>query len=273
MARIIYVTKPTDAAKQAEHEAKTIIGDSLNGADKDIVLAIGGDGTMLRAVREFSGDDVLFAGISAGSLGLLQTVEAKNIQQLADALKTGGYQTIRAPLLGAAYCRPSGENAKDDEQLQIIGYAFNDISVERAGAKAAKFHLKIDDSNGSFIGDGVIFATPLGSTAYSLAAGGPIVDAEVEDVFVITPNNPHMSSINSSLQRPHVISKSRKVRIEVNPHDKGEHAAKLVIDGETAVNVIAEPINIYVSSHSVRLIQLAGNGIHKRIEAKRLGRL
>ena len=273
MGRIIYVTKPTEAARRAEHILRQTLGDHQVSIDKDVVVAVGGDGTMLRAVREYSGDDVLFAGVAAGSLGLLQTVEAEDVSQLAEGLSGGGYETIKAPMLAASYCRPEGQNAKDDQQLDVIGYGFNDISVERAGAKAAKFHLKIDDSSGSFIGDGVIFSTPLGSTAYSLAAGGPIVDTESEDIFLITPNNPHLSTIHSSLQRPHVLSKHRKIRIEVNPEDKGEHAAKLVIDGETALGVIADPINIYVSSHSVKLVQLAGKGIKNRIETKRLGRL
>ena len=273
MSKIIYVTKSTDKAHEAEKNAKRAIATIESELKENFVIAIGGDGTMLHAVREHSGDDVIFVGISAGSLGLLQTVEVGDIHLLVDALRDHTYDVIKAPMLAAAYCNPVSDNAKEDEPKDIIGYGFNDISVERQGSKAAKFHLKVDSSSGTFIGDGVIFATPLGSTAYSMAAGGPIIDTEIEDSFVVTPNNPHVSVIHSSLQKPHVLSKKRKVRIEVNSKDKNEHAAKLVIDGETAVPIISSPINVYMSPHSVKLLQLSQNGLRNRIEAKRLGRL
>lgn len=273
MSNITYVTKPTEKAREAEKAVKRAFQTLGSDFKEKLVLAIGGDGTMLRAVREHSGDDVIFVGISAGSLGLLQTVEMNDLHLLIDAIREESYGTIKAPMLAAAFCRPVSQNAKDDEPKEIIGYAFNDISVERQGSKAAKFHLRVDGSAGTFIGDGIIFATPLGSTAYSLAAGGPIIDSEIEDAFVVTPNNPHVSVIHSSLQKPHVLSKKRKVRIEVSPEDKSEHAAKLVIDGETVVPVISSPINVYMSPHSVRLLQLSQDGLHNRIESKRLGRL
>lgn len=273
MSKITYITKPTEKAREAEKAVKRAFEPLESDLKDSLVFAIGGDGTMLHAVREHSGDDVIFVGISAGSLGLLQTVEVSDIHLLVDACRAGTYETIKAPMLAAAYCHPVNANAKEDEPKEIIGYAFNDISVERQGSRAAKFRLHVDSSAGTFIGDGIIFSTPLGSTAYSLAAGGPIIDSEIEDAFVVTPNNPHVSVIHSSLQKPHVLSKKRKVRIEVGAEDKTEHAAKLVIDGETAVPVISSPINVYMSPHSVRLLQLSQDGLHNRIEAKRLGRL
>lgn len=271
MSKITCVTKPTQKAREAEKAVKRAFENIDLKAD--YVFAIGGDGTMLHAVREHSGDDVIFVGISAGSLGLLQSVEVSDIHLLVDAIRDEEYEIIEAPMLAAAFCEPSAGSAKEDDIKDIIGYAFNDISIERQGSKAAKFHLKVDNSSGTFIGDGIIFATPLGSTAYSLAAGGPIIDSEIEDAFIVTPNNPHISVIHSSLQKPHVLSKKRRVRIEVNPEDRGEHAAKLVIDGETAVPVISSPINVYMSPHSVKLLQLSRDGLHNRIETKRLGRL
>lgn len=273
ISRITYVTKPTDKALEAEKAVKRALSAIEPDLKENLVLAIGGDGTMLHAVREHSGDDAIFVGISAGSLGLLQTVEVGDIHLLVDALRNETYETIKAPMLAAAFCNPVSDNAKEDEPKEIIGYGFNDISVERQGSRAAKFHLRVDGSEGTFIGDGIIFATPLGSTAYSMAAGGPIIDTEIEDIFVVTPNNPHVSVIHSSLQKPHVLSKKRKIRIEVSGKHKSEHASKLIIDGEPALPLISSPINIYMSPHSVRLLQLTQDSLHNRIEAKRLGRL
>jgi NAD+ kinase len=269
---IIFVTKPTPKAKQAEADARQALKD-LPHLPFELVVAVGGDGTMLHAIKQHMKQDVVFAGISAGSLGLLETVEINQIQLLADALKSGKYDLLEAPLLGACFCDPVGHDAKQDHHLESIGHAFNDISVERRSGSAARFHLKIDDSAGTFIGDGVIFATPLGSTAYSLAAGGPIIDSEAQDTFVATPNNPHLSAIHSSLQRPHVFSSNRMIRIEVSGTDVREHPAQLVIDGQVVLETINRSINIYISSKRVKLLQLEGNGLRNRIENKRLGRL
>jgi NAD+ kinase len=153
----------------------------------------------------------------------------------------------------------------------MLGYAFNDIIVERSGPHAARFDLDIDHTRGTFVGDGVIFATPLGSTAYSLAAGGPIIDSRAQDLCVVTPNNPHISPLYSSLQRPHVLTKHRRVTIKVRPDDAEERPLQLTIDGQVALAHMTSPVEIFVSRQSVKLLQLEDNGFHDLIDARRLG--
>jgi NAD+ kinase len=269
MLPLIFVTKPTPAAQEAEAKARHFLQDIE--LDKPLVIAVGGDGTMLQAVKDYQDQDVVFAGLSAGSLGLLQTINVEHLPQLTEALRNGSYEVIHAPLLSIAYCQPVGANAQDDQATTIIGHAFNDISVERQESRAAKFKLKIDDSAGDFIGDGVIFSTPLGSTAYSLAAGGPIIDSRLQDIFVVTPNNPHLSSLHSSLQRPHVLSKNRHVRIEVAEADK-HRPLQVAIDGVVAARDIVSPLTIKVSERTVKILQLGANRLSRQIEEKRLGR-
>ena len=145
--------------------------------------------------------------------------------------------------------------------------------MERGGALAAKFHLKIDASSGSFIGDGVIFSTPLGSTAYNLAAGGPVVDSKLQDIFVVTPNNPHFSASYSSLQRPHVLAQARKVRIMPDHGDITHRPLKVVIDGHIVVDDLRRTINIFLSDRTIKVVQLSDHDLQNRIEAKRLGQL
>lgn len=268
MQPLTFVTKQDAAALAIEAECRRQLIDIQ--VEKPLIVAVGGDGTMLQAVKEHHDKDVIFVGISAGSLGLLQTVNVHQIPQLAEALQKGSYHLLQAPLLSVAHCHPEGEDARQDEETQVIGYGFNDISLERQQSRAAKFRLKIDGSAGDFIGDGVIFSTPLGSTAYSLAAGGPIIDSRLQDVFVITPNNAHLSSLHSSLQRPHVLSRERVVRIEIAEDNR---PLQIAIDGQLAAQDITSPLSIRLSDRHVQILQLTPDKYHTQIEEKRLGRL
>ena len=257
---MIYVISKTDKAQAAEKKLKETLEKIKPGFDADLVVAIGGDGTMLHAIMTHQDKNIPFLGISAGKLGFLQIVELDQIDALAEALVQNKYSTIDVPLIAAV---------QNDKSL---GYAFNDISVERGGPRAAKFNVQIGKSGGSFIGDGIIFATPLGSTAYTLAAGGPIIDSKAQNVMVVTPNNPHVSVLYSTLQRPHVISGSRKVAIQIDEGENHSHPVKLVIDGETILDNISGEVDIVYSDRTVKLIEFVPDGFHDRIENKRLGR-
>lgn len=155
MAEIIFDTKPAVLAEELEQNLRILFEKSPAHGEQTIVIAIGGDGTMLHAIKQHAHLDPLFVGVSAGALGFLQTIEPEEITQLVGALATGEYGIMRAPMLGV---RQTGDS--------VSVYGFNDISIERAAARAAKFTLHIGDSTGRFVGDGVIFSTPLGSTAY-----------------------------------------------------------------------------------------------------------
>ncbi|HSX00623.1 MAG TPA: NAD(+)/NADH kinase [Candidatus Saccharimonas sp.] len=255
----IFVTKPTPTAQAAEAALRAALT-GTTALPAGLVFAIGGDGTMLHAIRQHLEGDVMFVGISAGRLGFLQTVEPDEIPQLVQALRLHTFSVIKTPLLAAS------------QGGRHLGYAFNDISLERGGPRAAKFDLHIGGSSGSFIGDGVIFATPMGSTAYNLAAGGPIIDSAAQDLFVVTPNNPHISTLYSSLQRPHVLTRRRRVSIAIDPADATERPVTLMIDGLAIVPKAGEPIEIYLSDHFIQLVELTPDGFHNRVENKRLGR-
>jgi NAD+ kinase len=258
MTNITFATKPSAKAEAAETALQAELAKQGYAPSKIIVFAIGGDGTLLKAIRDYIETADLFVGISAGTLGFLQAIETDSIPQLVTALISKQYSTISAPLLAA---RDTTGN---------IGYAFNDISVERFGPRAAKFSLQIGDSPGNFVGDGIIFATPLGSTAYSLATGGPIIDSEIEHAYVVTPNNPHVSSQYSSLQRPHVMHGDRVVSIMASNDTLAERPLQVIFDG------FSKPLNsgieIYLSDKRVKLLELSKSGFHNRIEDKRLGR-
>lgn len=252
------MTKPAVEARQAEQILQAELLKQSFTTNEKLVFAIGGDGTLLKAIRDHIETADLFIGISAGTLGFLQAIETDAISELVTALKRREYSAISAPLLAAR------------DTTGIIGYAFNDISIERFGPRAAKFSLQIGDSPGNFVGDGIIFATPLGSTAYSLATGGPIIDSEIEHAYVVTPNNPHVSLQYSSLQRPHVLHGDRVVSIMVSNEVLAERPLQVIFDGYSTP--LEAGLEIFLSNKKVKLLELSKSGFHNRIEDKRLGR-
>lgn len=262
MRNITIFTKPTKKAKTIEKNLEQALKGKKLALPKHVIITIGGDGTTLMAIKQFAGQDVVFVGISAGHLGFLQTLESEDISLLVSALQHKSYTIIKAPLLAVRYVGAR----------KPIGYAFNDISIERSGPRAARFAMYVDDNAGTFIGDGVICATPLGSTAYSLAAGGPIVDSKAQDVMVVAPSNPHISPLYSSLQRPHILHKDRVVRIETTSEDRLERPLQLTIDGQVIVPAIQEPVEVYISNKRVALLELKEQDFHSRIDKKRLGK-
>ncbi len=268
MNNITIFTKPSPKAQAIERNLRRQLEKSKVSPKREVIITIGGDGTTLMAIKEHINSNAAFVGISAGHLGFLQTLEEKDIPSLIQALKTNSFTTIEAPLVGVAY---SGKKT-DEKRGSVIGYGFNDVIVERFGPRAVRFDLHIDDASGTFIGDGVIFATPLGSTAYSLAAGGPIIDSRAQDVLVITPSNPHISALYSSLQRPHVLQKGRTIKIHATKEDLGERPIQLSIDGIAAVQVLTAPIEIFLSNKTVSLLEITASDFHNRIDMKRLGK-
>lgn len=255
---VTFVTKPNKKAALVEQRLRDEMGLQGFTPTLDIVFAIGGDGTLLKAIRDHVDTDALFVGISAGTLGFLQAISPEELATLVGALKSSEYSTISSPLLAAR------------DTTGVIGYAFNDISIERQGPRAAKFNLQISNSPGSFVGDGIIFATPLGSTAYSLASGGPIIDSHLQDVFVVTPNNPHVSSQYSTLQRPHVVKGDRVVAVMCDNATIVGRPLQIIFDGYS--QPLTQGVEIFLSQKHVSLLQLSSDGFHNRIEDKRLGR-
>ena len=261
MKNISIFTKPSTKARAVENQLEQALQGIEIEPQKPIVIAIGGDGTMLMAIKEHELEDMSFIGISAGHLGFLQTLKPEDIPILVDSLQKNAFTTISAPLLAVRYANTE----------TVLGYGFNDITIERSGPRAARFELHVDDNAGTFIGDGIIFSTPLGSTAYSLAAGGPIIDSRAQDVFVVSPSNPHVSPLYSSLQRPHVMQKGRIIKIESTSEDLQERPIQLSIDGTVIDKNLLQPIEVYVSDKCVNLLELKEKDFHSRIDKKRLG--
>lgn len=174
--------------------------------DFDLLVSLGGDGTLLRAARSVFGRDIPVLGVNLGSLGFLTSVSAEGIETgLRQVL--GGRYAIEARRTLEAQVRSS------DGEVRGAYRVLNDIVVHNAGAaQVLLLDLRVGpqddlDEIGSFSGDGVILATPTGSTAYSLSAGGPIVVPEM-NCFLVTPILPHTLAV-----RPLVVPGQEEITV------------------------------------------------------------
>lgn len=239
---VVFVERHVSAAAEA------VKGDVLHG-EVDLVVALGGDGTLLRAARLVAELDIPVFGVNLGTLGFLtHTAEAELEAGLIRVLEGEAEVERRATLQAQVV---SGGQAKGDAFR-----ALNDVVIHKPGAaRVTPVHLTVQDGDteyevGSFSADGVILATPTGSTAYSLSAGGPIIVPEVECV-VVTAICPHSLAV-----RPLVVPD--RVTLHVRPLDPS-HELQLTVDGQVArVLDPRDEVEISKGPYPVALVRLPG---------------
>ena len=180
----------------------------------DMLVCIGGDGTLISAVRRSHAYQVPVLGIHAGKLGFLADIAIDELDEFVGLIQKGEYRLDRRAMLQATISTPNGEN-------RII--AFNDIVITRPSiSKMIHIDTYVDEKPfNTYYGDGVIVSTPTGSTAYNLSAGGPVLFPQTQ-VFALTPICPH-----SLTQRPVVLP--GHFAIEMKTPDK---SALVVVDGQ-----------------------------------------
>jgi NAD+ kinase len=205
--------------------------------DADAVIAVGGDGTVLEAVRVALAADLPVLGINAGHLGFLTRVEPGLLEEALDALAAGGWSESSRMTLSA---RVAGKPP-------VVG--LNDVVVEKA---VSQHVVKISVTVGaerlvSYRADAVVVATPTGSTAYTFSAGGPLVDPALE-ALVITAVAPH-----NLFARPIVLRPDQHLRLTVDD----DRPARVNVDGRT-LSVLAPGGQVEVTrgERSARFIEL-----------------
>lgn len=158
-------------------------------ANPDLVIVLGGDGTFLRAARKFVSQNVPLVGVNTGALGFLTHIEADKIHLYLDLLIQGKY-SLEPRMMLSIQNSQGGNTAFCGEEL-----ALNDVVVKNANpSQLCRLHLYVNDTLVAvYDSDGLILSTPSGTTAYTMAAGGPVVSPEV-DAISITPICPHSFS-------------------------------------------------------------------------------
>ncbi|MBQ8682224.1 MAG: NAD(+)/NADH kinase [Selenomonadales bacterium] len=183
--------------------------------DVDIAIAVGGDGTFIGAARYLAEDEVLLCGINMGTLGFLTDIERGEIEEKLAQILREEYTVEERMMLTVS--------VKRDGEITPLATAMNDV-VMKGSMTMMHFNLLIDDFlMEKYMADGIIVATPTGSTGYSLSSGGPIVNPNLK-LIIVTPICPHTLK-----SRPMVISHREKVRLAVLDTKAG---VRLTVDGQ-----------------------------------------
>ena len=210
----------------------------------DLIVILGGDGTILEALRDFGEGAPPIFGINLGTLGFLTTVASTAWEEAVDAIATGNYRHDERTLLRVELIRAG--------QTVVIRDALNDAVISRGElSRLIRLEVKIDGAALSdYNADGLIVATPTGSTAYALAAGGPVL-APDSGVFVIAPICPHVLTMRPVIVSDHSV-------IEITPI-RDTPGVFLTIDGRKAKPVSrGDRIRITKSPHRLQLAMLTG---------------
>lgn len=208
----------------------------------DSVMVLGGDGSMLRAVRELEGRDVPVIGVNLGSLGFMTSVTENDLERALECLIKKDYTTSQRSMLDCSVMR--------DGKVMGAFCALNE-AVIACGTRVGTLRMWVDDHEvGDCVCDGLIVSTPTGSTGHSLSAGGPVL-LPTSPALVITLICPHTLSI-----RPLVISHDSTVDVIVMERAVG---SRLSIDGQVGQSLeIGDTIRIRRSATGVRFIHLPG---------------
>lgn len=207
----------------------------------DVVIVLGGDGTFLGVSRILSGTDIPIVGINMGNLGFLTEVTREEALELVDIIAKGAYEVETREMISVKVIR---------ENKQYCNYdVLNDVVISRGKvSRVVDLSLEINDKQiSTFKADGLILATPTGSTAYSLSAGGPIVFPALP-LTIITPISPHTLT-----NRPLVVSNKRIIRVRSLTDSTELH---LTLDGQISFDLMeGDVVEVTKSKKSVKFIR------------------
>lgn len=216
----------------------------------DFLIGLGGDGTILRLSHKYRDLDAAILGINLGSLGFMADIPLEDLKEALENLIKGSYSIEKRMMVEGQY-------------KSHKCFAANDIVVHR-GKNYSLIDLEIEVNNlyvNSFVADGIIISTPNGSTAYSLAAGGPILSPEIE-ALVITPISPHTIS-----NRPIVVSSSSQIRI--TNLSSLEYPIEVYADGISHFNLEAQKsFVVQKSKHTFNLVKFSKYNFFDTLRSK-----
>lgn len=222
----------------------------------DLMLSIGGDGTILRAVTYVRNKGIPILGINAGRLGFLAKVQKENIEEFLDLIIKKKFTVSQRTLI-------SLETAPKSEEIKGINYALNEISINRKNT-TSMITIKTclnDEYLTSYWADGLIVSTPTGSTGYSLSCGGPVLTPDVKS-FVITPISPH--NLNA---RPLVIPDDTVVKLKIS----GRESDYLVsLDSRVITLKNETELTIKKTSFKINMVEINDETFLKTLRKKLL---
>ncbi|HEX8059986.1 MAG TPA: NAD kinase [Cyclobacteriaceae bacterium] len=223
-----------------------------NLAKTDFFISVGGDGTLLESVTYVGKSNVPILGINTGRMGFLATTHRNNVHEAIDDLLEGNFTIDERILLSLNSSKPLFDN---------IPFALNDLTImKKDSSSMITVHVHVDgELLNSYWSDGIIVATPTGSTGYSLSCGGPLVYPK-SDSFVITPVSPH-----NLTARPIVISDSSEISFSIEGRSK-----KFLISLDSRYETVDANVQLKVKKEkfTIKLVLLPGYHYFKTLRQK-----
>jgi NAD+ kinase len=231
------------AAWVAEAEETDRLVDGLPGTD--VLVVLGGDGTFLRGARAVARVDVPIVGINSGKIGFLSKAEAVQMESVLGLLVDGAYELEERMVLEATVL-PGGRRSSN---APIV--ALNEAAIVRGSqARVVRLKVAVDDSHlATYIADGLVVATPTGSTGYSFSAGGPILDPTSRNI-VVTPVAAYLAGIRSIVVSP---------RHTVTVHVESAHDVLMSIDGRQDTPLaVGDSVMVRPREQPIRFVEPRG---------------
>jgi NAD+ kinase len=236
--------------------------DELQATDALVVL--GGDGTFLRAARAVADVDVPLLGVNLGKVGFLSKAEATDLEPVLEHIVAGEFRLDERLAIEGRISRGAGDDTRGPGEADRgpgdadrgpgdadRHFALNDIVVARGSlARVCRLDVSIDDSHlATFIADGLVIASPTGSTGYSFSAGGPILDPASRNL-VVTPIAAYLSAIRSVVVSPKQVVRCRVV---------DAHEALVSVDGREDLPIaVGDVVEVHALDRPIRLIEPKG---------------
>jgi NAD+ kinase len=218
------------------------------GSRSDLVIALGGDGTLLRAARAVGDRGIPVLGVNIGSLGFLTEITVDEVYESLEEILSGGFRyEDRMNVDGAVF--------RNGEQIESFT-ALNDLVINK-GALSRVIEIKLAVDCGyvtTYTADGLIISTPTGSTAYSLSAGGPIVNPAMEAI-IATPICPHTLAV-----RPMILAPNQELSVDLWAGHSlhGEPEVKLTVDGQVGFDLVSGDRIVFSKSEQKTRLVLSG---------------
>ncbi len=229
-------------------------------SSSDLIIVLGGDGFLMESIRKLDYPETPIFGVNFGNVGFLMNSKS-TLDTLAERIQNQAFDTMEYPLIKA-----EGENSKGETVSKL---AFNDITLERMSGQSIHFLARVDNVPfNNFAGDGIIIATPGGSTAYNLAAGGPVVHPNIP-AMVITPLYPHRAAPFHSLQFSLVLGLNQTLTIE--GQGVGKRPIRLLVDGRDQGDI--KSVNVCGSDKKIKLLRDPDRPFFSSLTTKFMGEL
>ena len=233
------------------HKEKSLSREEL-GKTSDVLISLGGDGTMLASARAVAQHQTPILGINLGGVGFMTEINSNDLGNTLNRLKSGDYFIEKRMVL--------------ESEVEGVGkldqYALNDVVLDKGEvARLFLLHLYLQDEFiCSYSADGLIISTPTGSTAYCLAAGGPIINPRM-NAIIVSPICPHTLA-----SRPIVFSENETLKVVV---ELSSRHAVLTIDGQVAFNLKSgSSVSVRKAEHWVNLVKFRDRSFYDILRTK-----